>query len=70
MTSMSTTRDNATKVLKSYWASIEKFDRKYAETGDPNALVQLNHLKKMCMEVMEKVTDGESNSYTDPKGRC
>ena len=70
MTSMSTTRELAHTVLKSYWTSIEKFDRKYAETGDVNYLVQMNHLKKMCMEVMEKVTDGESNSYTDPKGRC
>ena len=63
-------RDAAHGVLKTYWASIEKFDRLYAETGDVNYLVQMNHLKKMCMEVMGRITDGESDSYTDPKGRC
>ena len=63
-------RDAAHEVLKTYWKSIETFDRKYAETGDVNYLVQMNHLKKMCMEVMGRITDGESDSYTDPKGRC
>ncbi len=65
-----TTRDAAQEVLKSYWKSIEAFDRKYSETGNINYLIQMTHLKKMCMEVMGRVKDGESDSYTDPKGRC
>ena len=53
------TRDASQEVLKSYWRSIEKFDRMYSETGNINYLVQMTHLKRMCMEVMGKVKENE-----------
>ena len=47
-------KKSTTELLKKHWESIDEFDRKYSETGDPNYLVQLKLLKKQCLEILEK----------------
>ena len=54
-------RKDATPVLEKYWKSIEIFDRKYAETGDFNYLNQKLGLIKQSLEIMNRVTNEESN---------
>ena len=54
-------RLTATPVLKKIWKSIDKFDRLYTETGDPNHLVQLEGMKAQCKRIMKLVKKNESS---------
>ena len=54
------TRDAATPILQAYWKDVERFDRKYAETGDENYMYQANHMRRLCMEVMDRVVKHEA----------
>ena len=56
------TREETTKLLKKHWRSIDKFDKKWARTGDVNYLIQLNLLKKQCSEILEKYYETNQKS--------
>ena len=47
ITMVSKEREQATKVLRNYWDSINTYDRLYHETGEPTYKLQVEHLKEM-----------------------
>lgn len=54
-------RKTATEVLKKTWKKIDELDRLLAETGRPDIAIQLEHLKKQCIEIMENVHEKEKH---------
>jgi len=53
-------RVSATKVLNKYWASADKFERLGHEQNNINYLVQAEHLRNNCKEIIEKVLNNEA----------
>jgi len=53
-------RASATKVLNKYWASAAKFERWGHEQNNINYLVQAEHLRNNCKEIIEKVLKYEA----------
>lgn len=58
-------RASASKVLQKYWTSIDKYDRKFYETGDINYKVQADLLRKNCKEIMQKVHNYEATKIRE-----
>lgn len=52
-------RESATKVLKEHWKKIEELDRQYAENPTIPLRIQIEHMKKQCLEIMHNVVKHE-----------